>query len=484
MGPLRNKTGCKYSTVDATYKLVGSLPVPKDGCNVTTMDKFVSMELQGKIINERCSTSTQASRSLSFFLDLIFANFSQEFGDVTPESLAIPLSSILTAARRPVSSYNIPAGSDTVEIYDKESKRWRWNFPSTDPPSDQLAHATPASSDTPSDPQSPQVISTEWQVAIFFNCLTKAFTDKQPQNGPRRQWLVNWSQTPLSGSTGFVHKPDLILVDNSDITHDKVMWLSIKVVGEYTKEIYQPASHIGKTMDTKAYLVLMDQPWRCFVLGVSIASFDLQVHLYNHSGGVVSPLFNIHTNTQQFLFIITALAFGCRSSIGFDLAIKIHPPPFSRGHSDSVHASASNPKGSKDPPESIKEWDGLPHRTSLNPIELKPSSLIASPALPTVVEPSSPPPLAEPPLPLIESPSTPPPPGEIPLSPVTETPIPAIGKIRVDDVWYEIINILFSSMGFVGRGTVCYLARLDGVYFVIKDHWVWDLDQSGGIRDP
>ncbi|KAG9309410.1 hypothetical protein JVU11DRAFT_10661 [Chiua virens] len=205
-------------------------------------------------------------------------------------------------------------------------------------------------------------------------------------------------------------------------------------------------------------LQLWCKPWRRFVLGVSIASFDLQVHLYDHSGSAVSPPFNIHTNAQQFLFIITALTFGCRSSIGFDLTIKIHPPSFSRGHSDSIHASASNPKGSKDPQESVEEWVGLPHRTSLDPIELKPSSLITSPALPTVVEPSSPPPLADPPLPLVESPSTPPPPGEIPLPPVAETPIPAIGKIRVDDVWYEIIDILFSSTGFMGRGTVCYLA--------------------------
>ena len=41
-------------------------------------------------------------------------------------------------------------------------------------------------------------------------------------------------------------------------------------------------------MDTKAYLVLVDQPWRRFVLGFSIANSELRVHLDDHSGVAIS----------------------------------------------------------------------------------------------------------------------------------------------------------------------------------------------------
>ncbi|KAG9311005.1 hypothetical protein JVU11DRAFT_8896 [Chiua virens] len=336
------------------------------------MDKFISMELQGKIINKGCS-SGQASRSLSSFLDLIFTSFSQEFGDVTPKSLTIPLLSISIIMHHPISSYNIPIGSETAEIYHRKGKQWKWNFPSIDHPSDQL---TPTSPDIPSDP--------------------KAFTDKQTWTGPHCHWLANWSQVPLPGSTGFVHKPDLILVNNSDTAHDKVMWFSTKVIAEYMKETYQPALCIRKTMDTKAYLVLVDQPWRCFILRISIANCDLQVHLYNHSGGTISPPFNIHTNVQQFLFIITALPFGCHLSIGFNPTIEIHPPFFKREHIDSACKVTSNPKVSEDYLKSVEEWDGLSHSTSLYPIELIPFPPIASPTPLTLIESPSSPPLVKP----------------------------------------------------------------------------------------
>ncbi|KIM62462.1 hypothetical protein SCLCIDRAFT_119450 [Scleroderma citrinum Foug A] len=46
------------------------------------------------------------------------------------------------------------------------------------------------------------------------------------------------------------------------------------------------------------------------------------------------------------------------------------------------------------------------------------------------------------------------------------------GTIRVRCDIYEILSILFSSTGFLGRGTLCYLAVHNGVVYVIKDHWV------------
>ncbi|KAG1722885.1 uncharacterized protein EDB91DRAFT_1063714 [Suillus paluster] len=43
---------------------------------------------------------------------------------------------------------------------------------------------------------------------------------------------------------------------------------------------------------------------------------------------------------------------------------------------------------------------------------------------------------------------------------------------RLNDNWYDILEVLFSSHGLVGRGTVCYLARKDDEEYIIKDHWV------------
>ena len=56
-------------------------------------------------------------------------------------------------------------------------------------------------------------------------------------------------------------------------------------------------------MDTKAYLIMVDQPWRCYVLGLSLANEEVCVHFYDHSGGAISPLFNIHAEPDIFLML-------------------------------------------------------------------------------------------------------------------------------------------------------------------------------------
>ncbi|KAG1850424.1 hypothetical protein F4604DRAFT_1934424 [Suillus subluteus] len=47
-----------------------------------------------------------------------------------------------------------------------------------------------------------------------------------------------------------------------------------------------------------------------------------------------------------------------------------------------------------------------------------------------------------------------------------------IGKMKVNEHEYNLLKVLFSGQGLVGRGTVCYLARRDGEEYIIKDHWV------------
>jgi len=93
----------------------------------------------------------------------------------------------------------------------------------------------------------------------------------------------------MPSSTGVNRMLDLVLVDNAINCLDKVSWQSPKVIAEYLKDSYCPRSCLGKTMDTKAWLVLVDQPWWHFVLGLSLVNLELQVHFYNYSGGVTTP---------------------------------------------------------------------------------------------------------------------------------------------------------------------------------------------------
>ncbi|KAG2117579.1 hypothetical protein DEU56DRAFT_717703, partial [Suillus clintonianus] len=70
-------------------------------------------------------------------------------------------------------------------------------------------------------------------------------------------------------------------------------------------------------------------------------------------------------------------------------------------------------------------------------------------------------------------------PIEIPQDPTVHEPLPRpIGKIRVKDHYYDILEIIFSRQGLVGRGTVCYLARKDGEEFIIKDYWAMGGDEE------
>ena len=58
------------------------------------------------------------------------------------------------------------------------------------------------------------------------------------------------------------------------------------------------------------------------------------------------------------------------------------------------------------------------------------------------------------------------------LSSSSPETMPSMGTIQVGETIYDIMAILFSSTGFLGRGMVCYLVRRDGEFYVIKDHWV------------
>ena len=275
--------------------------------------------------------------------------------------------------------------------------------------------------------------------------------------------MADWSSQCLTGSTGYNQKPDLVLVSNSIALHDKVTWLSPKVIRGYSKESFQLASLMGKMMDTKAYLVMVDQPWGRFVLGLSLMNEELWVHFYDHSGGSISPPFNIHTKLDSFLYILNVLVFGIQSCISFDMTIRISPPLINscrkvtaRSHPQPPPLLESQLPLSTDAP--LPKSQSLCATDNLQPLPLK--SQPDQALLPVFG------PVAPTPEPFLSSPEA----------------TPSIGTIQVGQVTYDIIKVLFSSTGFLGWGTVCYLIRRDGEFYIIKDHWVQnDLKQNQNI---
>jgi len=173
-----------------------------------------------------------------------------------------------------------------------------------------------------------KVPSQENLLAAFFNAIALAIRQKRGQDS-QQCWLGLYSTHCMPGNVegaGMFHcKPDLILVKTSDALTDTISWMSPKVIAEYTSQVWKPSIALMKTLHTKAYLVLLDQPWRQFVLALSIMKQDIRVHFYDCSGCSVSPAFNIHSNLHAFITILMAVMFGSQLCIGFDPTITVKP---------------------------------------------------------------------------------------------------------------------------------------------------------------
>ncbi|KAH7918127.1 hypothetical protein BV22DRAFT_1134835 [Leucogyrophana mollusca] len=273
-------------------------------------------------------------------------------------------------------------------------------------------------------------------LAAFLNAVVEALIvalgklDKDFKPPLRyRVWSPDFS-TRLINSGEFKRKPNLILLDQEvrRTTKDdgkKVMWMDTKAVGELTVEAWTPSTRIGKTVDTKAYLMMREQPWKRFCLALSFANSQLRVHLYDHSGCVVSPPFDIHKDPAFFLHVISAVSFGNPQCLGFDPTIhitlpRIIPESLTEANLPVARAVDQSPNrpliGSKTPP--------TPHTSKITTLSSSRQS---------------------------------------------DTPI---GWIQVNDNRYNILTALFLSHGLVGRGTCCYLVMREGQRFVIKDSWV------------
>ncbi|KAG2133726.1 hypothetical protein DEU56DRAFT_913842 [Suillus clintonianus] len=482
--------------------------------DVPTMSKLTSSELIRLILQESPPAN---SDELGHVLSLIFKSYNRKVPKA--KDLQVSLKKIHPDTR--VEAFQqIQNESILVPLYDTQARRWNWPLPeshldklpgqkskragekrrtdheeregetsgttneksgdwifvddtgapvaSSQPEDDEMSESMNASSasvqhESDSGGRTPvlQPWTTEQIFASFYNVLSIALLLRRPELAQKRilsrVWSASNSSRPVPGDA-MARKPDLTLLDDIE-----ARWDTIKAVCELTSSAYLPSNPLAKTLDSKAYLLLKHQPWRRFALLVSICNGyrELRVHLYDHSGGVVSPCINIDREPDKFLQIFSSIVFGNLECIGFDPTISILKHTLHRTHRPPDFRPA---KHSRSP---------APHQTATLAI---PDALIVESETTTIEEIVNKPPYttedAERKPAANIPPSMVPPVDEVPVDPLRE-PLPEpIGKIRVNENTYDILDLIFSTQGLVGRGTTCYLARKDDEEYIIKDHWV------------
>ncbi|KAG2336847.1 hypothetical protein BDR05DRAFT_1005493 [Suillus weaverae] len=306
--------------------------------------------------------------------------------------------------------------------------------------------------------------STEHIFGSFFNIISVALLAIQPELAQKhhlsRKWSAANSSCPVH-SENIKHKPDLALLDDVE-----ARWDTIKAVCELTTSPYTPSGTLAKTLDTKAYLLLKHQPWRRFALMISLCAGyrELCVHLYDHSGGV-------------YLQIFLSMVFGDLECVGLHSnwlplhvqnqlkclqveAASALPGGEGKGKSKSDSESKSEGEGEgESDSESKSEGKSEGENECKNKNKGKGEESESTSSQDTTKTRDD----DEFPVEL---------PIEVPEDPLC-APLPEpIGKIHVNNHYYDMLEIIFSSQGLVGHGTICYLSRKDDEEFIIKDHWV------------
>ncbi|KAG1849826.1 hypothetical protein C8R48DRAFT_778420 [Suillus tomentosus] len=500
-----------FRTVDNGIKLSSLLSIP-DVTDVHTMNKITSDELNRLVTHEG---SPKASQPLGHLLSKIFQSFTVPLPDVF--SLKIPFRKILYRNQRINEKFSGTSPDTLVPLYDTEAKAWNWALP-VDPPKNASSSRSGADSEGESEGESEgddmQKATHKEIFAAFLNALAGCLAASQPKLVEMRFATSTWSaasaQKALPGSD-IKRKPDLVLSD--DIS---AKWGNIRVSAELTHSRYQPAMRLGKAADTHAYIMMSEQPWRRFALILSFTDEyrHLRVLMYDHSGGAVSPRFDIYQQPDIFSHIIAAINFGSLECVGYDPTVSfskiVSPPRFkdincyrpirnapARPSTTDCTVAVStsslpfpeDPDGvsSSDALESVVASDssdsdsteegpsGSATHYSMDEEHFPPPSLPVHPTATRsapLLSLASQMPQAE----MTESIySVTPLPSQFPYS--AQSPEPW-GKIRVGQKVYTIRRIIFASRGLVGRGTVCYLATLDDEDYIIKDHWVVGKDDN------
>jgi len=179
------------------------------------------------------------------------------------------------------------------------------------------------------------VPSKEYKLARFLNQLNGSVVqlahEYEPYGGiisfkistDSRRWSSAYLTRPIPNAP-IPHKLDLILIDTASLG-DKISWTKILAVMELTDNDLTPSRPIAKTLHEKAWLMMRSQPWRRYILLLSMAHSLVRVHYYDHSGLIVtSPI--PFDDSIQLINVIIPIAFGEKSCLGYDPTICIVTP--------------------------------------------------------------------------------------------------------------------------------------------------------------
>ncbi|KAG2343828.1 hypothetical protein BDR05DRAFT_999734 [Suillus weaverae] len=468
-------------TVDFGIKLALLMSAPHVS-DVPTLDKLTDLELNHLIVEEE--EPADAVQPLSHMLTQIFRTFTLEVPDAT--ELQVPLHKIRYRDTRLHNKLAHLNEHSMVPLYDKENCRWNWALPKShcesgiiqlpdleeggDREENSGANKEsgsggtsggegPAEVSTTSSDTSPKPHTLEDIFSSFFNTTCGAVAQEKPNEVMVANsgavvctWSAHNSTCPVKDQE-VSRKPDLVLLDDVE-----ARWDTIKAVCKLTSQLYTTTGTIGKTIDSKAYLLLRRQPWRQFVLLFSLTHKyrELRVHMYDHAGGVVMPPIHIDNFPNDFLHILSSVVFGSLECIGYNPSISIFMKMLRPAQ---LKNPTSCPSTSKQPTR-----DQVSSFQTEGPVEgTGPKMIIDTPESDSEIDLD-----AE----IEESLPRDPPQLDIPQDPLHTTFSDPIGRIIVNDHAYNTLEVIFSSQGLVGCGTVCYLARRDDEEYIIKDHWV------------
>lgn len=236
---------------------------------------------------------------------------------------------------------------------DPESSDSEYRDPTYVPSSGSSSLTSSTSSLLPNPPA-----SIETQYARLLNAiatvLATSFGMTTQQNSShlpcdQRRFCSVFATLPIPDD-GFNRKPDGVVIDGN-VSPSQITWRKVIAVLEYTEQDFTLTASVTSQMHMKSYLILRRQPWRTFVLGISVAKKEFRLHYYDRSGTIISRPIDIHGDPKKLIDITATLAFGSRERLGYDPTIYIdddlleqqeltNPPPPSTRNALTMDQSA------------------------------------------------------------------------------------------------------------------------------------------------
>jgi len=461
------------------------------------MNKLIGQELNRLVTEEPWPPkhNRRPSESLGHLLSTTFASFEDVTTPHADELLISPsyansVRPMYINRQSPSHGSNLIADSPNTKLplWDTAKQEWNWVLPGVSSvPSAPSAPSAPSVSSVPT-PHNFK-LETEDIFAAFFNALTRSLAEegqlssqlsKTMQLSANRIWSGAHSTISIKGEA-MKRKPDIIMSNSPNPG-----WADIRVIAELTSSKYRQGKTCVKSLDSKAYLILKHQPWRRFVLMLSFCNNyrELRVHTYDRSGGAISRPFDINEHKDDFVRIFSCIVFGEDECIGFDTTTKINTwipkLPLPSHHSHAPRQLRTRKRNRETPESYDTDTDDTGTDDTDTDSNFDPGNSPSSSE--STFSPISSTPLFQSDHVLRTAPARFP--HTHPAAETADNSLPAeasdldlsdqppIGKIKVNENWYDILKIIFSGHGLVGRGTVCYLTRRDNQEYIIKDHWV------------